>query len=235
MELMYNKQQLTLLWTQQQCDTRGSIVKSWARVKLESRESGTNLSNTNYRYPCGSVIGWIIDTSRFTASCCSFQMMGNQTSRSYLNEFCVIGRRQLSWDWSQLEDPGGSRNTGSSSRTDFAPVVGRSAGFWVIVCYISADRFRAYGFSPSIRLKISSWRVQLLTAVMRWYSFSTFTTTNLLLLKKYEVLRYIPAAPRDKSEFVRNFSIFLHVVVYALWKEFSSTLAIHFIPFVEGL
>lgn len=165
---MYNKQHLTLLWTQQQCDTRGSIVKSWARVKLESQESGTNLSKTNYRYPCGSVIGWIIDTSRFMASCCSFQMMGNQTSRSYLNEFCVIGQRQLSWDWSQLEDPGGSRNTGSS-RTDFAPVVGRSAGFWVIVCYISVDRFRACGFSPSIQLKISSWRVQL-----RWSGDTRF-------------------------------------------------------------
>lgn len=173
MELMYNKQQLTLLWTQQQCDTRGSIVKSWARVKSESQESGSNLSKTNYRYPCGSVIGWIIDTSRFTVSCCSFQMMGNQTSRSYLNEFCVIGRRQLSWDWSQLEDPGGSRNTGSS-RTDFAPVVGQSAGFWVIVCYISA------GLTGS--LQVSGWRF-LLGGFNSWLRWSGDTRFPLLQRK----------------------------------------------------
>lgn len=206
MELVYNKQQLTLLWTQQQCDTRTSIVKSWARVKLESRESGTNLSNTNYRYPCGSVIGWIIDTSRFTVSCCSFQMMGNQTSRSYLNEFCVIGRRQLSWDWSQLEDPGGSRNTGSS-RTDFAPVVGRSAGFWVIVCYISQI---ASGLTGS--LQVSGWRF-LLGGFNCWLRYSGDTRFTLLQHQIFFYLKNMSCcdiSQRHLETKVSSFEIFLY-------------------------
>lgn len=152
---------------QQQCDTRRSIVKSWARVKLESQESTTNLSYTNYRYPRGSIIGRIIDTSWFPASCCSFQMMGNQTSRSYLNEFCVIGREQLSWDWSQLEDPGGSRNTGSS-RTDFAPVVGRTG--WIL-------GYRKLHLRRSLQgLRVlSSWRFLLgaFNCWLRLYAYST--------------------------------------------------------------